>query len=152
MGPWGNGFSATRGRTNRETRGLEVGRFCLDQVVVAGSKIVKKSNKHIRLYYENFNGIIIPWKARIINTPHHLLVIDFLCGTECNSRLTTGETCTLTETVMSNTSWTTCVSASNTNENFGRKKRGGVLDALGGMLENHATRTVVDSSKPWRWA
>ena len=68
--PWGNGVSATRVRNNGETRKSGVGGIRLDQVVVAGSNILKKSSKHIRLLYENFNSINIPGKTRRLNTLH----------------------------------------------------------------------------------
>ena len=68
--PWGNGLSANRGRTNGETRGSGVGRVCINQMVVAGPKIAKQISTHIRLFYENFNGINIPWKTRQLNTLH----------------------------------------------------------------------------------
>ena len=101
---------------------------------MAGSKTVKKSIKHIRLFLKNFNGITIPWKTIRLNTLHHSLGIYVLCGTRFNSILTAGEKRTLTRKMMSNTLWATLVPASNTNENFGKKQRGGVLVTSGGNV------------------
>ena len=130
--------------------GLE--RVRLSQVEVAGSKIAEKNIKYIRLFYENFNGVNIAWKTRRLNTLHRSLGIDILCGTKCNSRLTTGETWSLAKNVMSNTPYTTSILASNKNENFGRKQRGGVLVAAGGHVGNCVTSSGVDASDLGRWA
>ena len=57
---WGNDVSTTRGMISKGKRGIWMrGGIRLEQFRVVGSKIVKKSTKHIHLYYKNFNGITI---------------------------------------------------------------------------------------------
>ena len=119
---------------------------------MAGSKIAEKNIKYIRLFYENFNGVNIAWKTRRLNTLNCSLGIDILCGTECNSRLTTGETWALAKKVVSNTPLTTYILASNKNENFGRKQRGEVMVAAGGHVGNCVMSSGVDTSDLGRCA
>ena len=150
---WRDAPSLPRRRTTTRRKGRQdQDRVRLENLEVTGSKVVRKSNKFTRLFYENFNGLNNDWKARRLNSLRNAMNLDLVCGTETNRKRTASDTRSLAEDIFSNTPYIQTVSSHNHHKNFGPKQRGGTFMATGGDLATHVARTGGDFTSLGRWS
>ena len=153
MDSWRNGLSFSGRRTTRQSRcRWDQDRVRLEDLDVTGSKVVKKSNKITRLFYENFNGLNHTWKVRRLNSLRNTMHLDLVCGTEPNRKRTASNARPLAEDIFRNTPYVQTVSSFNHHENFGPRQRGGAFMATGGDLATRVARTGGDFTSLGRWS
>ena len=138
----GNALPSPRRRIvtkNRSSRAND--RIRPEDLEVVGSKVVRKSNKITRLFYENLNGLNNSWKVRRLNALRNTMNLDLICGTEPNRKQSSSSARSLAENIFNNTPYIQTVSSFNHHENFGLRQRGGKLMATGGDLATRVVRT-----------
>ena len=150
---WGNALPSPRRRVATQSGSSRTDdRIRPEDLEVVGSKVVRKSNKITRLFYENLNGLNNSWKVRRLSALRNAMNLDLICGTEPNRKQSSSSARSLAETIFCNTPYIQTVSSSNRHENFDPRQRGGTLMATGGDLATRVVGTGGDFTSLGRWS
>ena len=108
---------------------------------VEGGRIVRKSFKITRIYYENFNSLnsTNQWKLDRLQSISRCLDVDMVCGTEPNLNWTRVHSQSVTDKVLGEQHFPRASVSHNTHENFHTLQRGGYLhDGKGQRRERNS--------------
>ena len=113
----GNVLPSPRRRIATQSRSSRANdRIRPEDLEVVGSKVVRKSNKVTRSFYENLNGLNNSWKVRRLSALRNKLNLDLICGTEPNRKQSSSSARSLAENIFCNTPYIQTVSSFNHHE------------------------------------